>query len=177
MNNTETQLYNDEGQVRDSDIAHEMAKIEAPYHEKSFFGLVKPSEAKLKEGDAAAEKVGETLNEIKKRALAELPYHKEVLFAEIHGFPKLSDEDAELVVNGPMRRYLSSILEKQLTEKGASVDMLSDKNGKVKDDKVLGLRIFQNYEDASYGSDYQRNTFSYQKSKIQIYFTRNAFEY
>ncbi len=48
-----------------------MAKEEDPYHKKSFFGLIKPSETKVKEGERAAEKVGETLNKANNRTLAE----------------------------------------------------------------------------------------------------------
>jgi len=230
--NPEIKLYNEAGQVEDPDIAHEMAKTEDPYHKKSFFGLIKPGQKKLKEGEAAAEKVGETLVEEKRRnaaeqaeikkaeeyepkppisiqvdqgeinnysneakmeeatrlvneimeklveqGLAELPYKREVLFAEIHGFPALSNEEAELVVNGPMRRLLENILEKKLVEKGAKVDLLRHKGEKMADDTTLGVRVFQNHEDGSYGADYRKSTYSYQSSKMQVYFTRNAFEY
>ncbi len=130
--------------------------------------------------DEAKRLVELILNELEKQGLSDLPYQKEILFAEIHGFPNLSSEDAEINENGPMRKFISSTLVERLTEQGISVHLLTNsysEKSEVEPGKNLGIRVFQAVEEGSYGPDYQKNTFSYQRSKIQIYFTRNTFEY
>lgn len=54
------ELYNEKGQVNDPEVARIMAKTEDPYHKKSFF-ILKPSESKLREGEAEAERVGDRI--------------------------------------------------------------------------------------------------------------------
>lgn len=64
--NEKINLYNEEGQVNDPEIAREMANVEDPYHKKRF-GFLNPSQDKLKEGEMEAEKIGDHLQEEKIR--------------------------------------------------------------------------------------------------------------
>jgi hypothetical protein len=61
----EFSAYNEDGKVEDPDVAHTMADAENPYHDKVFFGLVKPSKGKLEKGEKAGEdavEAGEPIN-------------------------------------------------------------------------------------------------------------------
>ena len=62
----EFSAYNEEGKVEDPDVAHTMANAENPYHDKVFFGRIKPSKGKLGKGEKAGEdavEAGETIHE------------------------------------------------------------------------------------------------------------------
>jgi len=59
------ELYDVRGRVKDKDIAHEMAKVEDPYHNKRLGGLLKPSAAQMRKGERAAEAKGKELIEKK----------------------------------------------------------------------------------------------------------------
>ena len=47
-------IYDDEGRVKDPNVAQKMAEAEAPYHEKTL-GIFLPSKWKIRKGEAAAE--------------------------------------------------------------------------------------------------------------------------
>ena len=47
-------IYDDEGRVKDPNVARKMAEAEAPYHEKTL-GIFSPSKWKIRKGEAAAE--------------------------------------------------------------------------------------------------------------------------
>ncbi|MCX6810468.1 MAG: hypothetical protein NTY30_01870 [Candidatus Berkelbacteria bacterium] len=55
------ELYNERGQVKDPEIAQEMAKVEKPFREKKVLGIFKPSNKRIKEGEQRAENLGKDL--------------------------------------------------------------------------------------------------------------------
>ena len=59
----EYKLFNNQGQVENPEIAHEMANIEKPYREKRNFGYfkLKPKKKEVIKGEKFAEKYGEKL--------------------------------------------------------------------------------------------------------------------
>ena len=49
-----TGMYNEHGQVENEDLAHKMANIEKPYHEKTL-GIIPASKGKIAKGEQKAE--------------------------------------------------------------------------------------------------------------------------
>src|SRR3989338_950680 len=55
------EAHDEEGRIKNAEVAREMAEAEDPSHKKKFFGMVNPSQEQLQEGEKAAL---ETLNSI-----------------------------------------------------------------------------------------------------------------
>jgi len=70
MSKENFKLYNKDGRVEDSDIAHKMAQKEDPYHGKKF-GIFSASKSKIKKGEMVAEKIGDKLIENKNKEAAQ----------------------------------------------------------------------------------------------------------
>lgn len=105
-------LYDKEGRVADKDIAHEMAKVENPYHKRRFFGLLGPKQEIVEAGEVEAERLGQGLFEEQQYNRPEARMAREKMEAKQGEALKLAQEwlkilITELKANPQLNEYLA----------------------------------------------------------------------
>lgn len=110
------QMFDQNKKVEDPEIAEEMAYVEKPYRESKRYGIFKPSESKIKEGEMKAEEVE---REMKEKMIDEI----------IENLTYLGEKNGDLVpkpyfgLTGTVKFDVGEGIELQYTTNGRSLGM------------------------------------------------------